>query len=96
MGIDRRMVGDFFNGANRARVAERCQRMNDLFERPCVILESDRPSEDGVVPRSVHVPGGKICFVEGRVDTLSHIQFRFGFITGSCKKECFKVQFTAH
>ncbi len=86
MGIDRRMVGDFFNGANRARVAERCQRMNDLFERPCVILESDRPSEDGVVPRSVHVPGGKICFVEGR----------FCFITGSCKKECFKVQFTAH
>ena len=31
--------------------------MNDYFERPFIVLESDKPSEDGVIPRSIHNQG---------------------------------------
>ncbi len=57
MGVERRLLSDFCNGANRAKVLERCQKMNDLFDRPCIVLESDKPTEDGVFPRSIHIQG---------------------------------------
>lgn len=48
--VDRITASDFINGANRHKIVERCQRMNDLFERPCLLIETERNAES--VPRT--------------------------------------------
>ncbi|TRY61353.1 hypothetical protein TCAL_01790 [Tigriopus californicus] len=48
--VDRITAADFTNGANRHKIVERCQRMNDLFERPCLLIETERNGES--VPRT--------------------------------------------
>jgi hypothetical protein len=46
MGIDRWLISEFCNGANKKKVVERCQKMNDLFERPVVVVETDKNKDD--------------------------------------------------
>jgi ERCC4-type nuclease len=48
MAAERRLLAEACNGANRKRLVEQCQAMNDLFERPCLIFEeTDKDKERG-------------------------------------------------
>ena len=51
LSITRLMLSDFCNGSNRAKILGLCQKVNDLYERPCLLLEKDKPSDDGIIPR---------------------------------------------
>ncbi|KAK3583332.1 hypothetical protein CHS0354_038943 [Potamilus streckersoni] len=42
MAVDRKQWSEFSNGSNRVRLIERMQYFAELYDQPCLILESDR------------------------------------------------------
>ena len=46
MGIDWVLVAEFCNGSNKEKVLNRCRRMNNLYDRPVLILETDKGRDD--------------------------------------------------
>ncbi|XP_033734153.1 Fanconi anemia group M protein-like [Pecten maximus] len=41
MGVDRKVWSEFTNGSNRAKLIDRIQQLCELYDRPCLIIESD-------------------------------------------------------
>ncbi|XP_060063063.1 Fanconi anemia group M protein-like [Ylistrum balloti] len=41
MGVDRKVWSEFTNGSNRAKLVDRIHQLCDLYDRPCLIIESD-------------------------------------------------------
>ncbi|XP_022090579.1 Fanconi anemia group M protein-like isoform X2 [Acanthaster planci] len=48
MGVEKKSMSDFGNGANKNKLIDRVRHLCDLFDRPCLILEKDRvkPADD--------------------------------------------------
>ncbi|XP_054758508.2 Fanconi anemia group M protein-like [Lytechinus pictus] len=42
MGVEKRTLSEFANGANRQKLLDRVRHMCELFDRPCLIIEKDR------------------------------------------------------
>ena len=49
-----RAVLDFTNGSNKQKLVDRLQVMCQMYERPCLIVETDRQSRHG--DQTVHKP----------------------------------------
>jgi len=80
VSVSRWSLSDFCSGANRAAVIGHCQTLNDLYERPCLLLEADAPDEDGSLPRSIHTPGShRTKYVDALLARLSDCRLRVLF-----------------
>lgn len=81
LAIERWMSSDFYNGANRRKLLEQCQLMNDLFERPCLIIESDKAKdEQGHVPaRSLHALRSRTKYVDMLMCQLAQTKIQVVF-----------------
>ena len=55
MAVERKQWSEFSNGANRTKLTERIQALNELYDRPVLIIEKDRvkPGEEKCA-RPVH------------------------------------------
>ncbi|XP_038071924.1 uncharacterized protein LOC119740630 isoform X2 [Patiria miniata] len=42
MGVEKKSMSDFGNGANKTKLIDRVRHLCELFDRPCIILEKDR------------------------------------------------------
>ena len=84
MGVDRRAAADFCSAANRRQVLERCQALNDLFERPCVVLEEEQ-EEEGVVPRRALGRGRRTQYADTLLSQLSGSKIRVLYSSGQAQ-----------
>ncbi|OWF50822.1 Fanconi anemia group M protein [Mizuhopecten yessoensis] len=41
MGVDRKVWSEFTNGSNHSKLIDRIQQLCELYDRPCLIIESD-------------------------------------------------------
>nr|XP_009675263.1 PREDICTED: Fanconi anemia group M protein [Struthio camelus australis] len=80
MAVERRFQSELLNAVNRAKVVQRIQRLQSMFERICVIVEKDR-IKTGETSRFFQ----RTQYYDGVLSALVHAGIRILF--SSCQEE---------